>query len=256
MRGVSAAELLSAWEQGFGQPSFRRALILLSAACPELSAEQLARLSIGQRDARLLALRERTFGSELVSVATCSACGEQLEFTFSMADIRVASPAAPASGQPSAPERDGPDPLSLNLNGYEVLFRLPNSTDLAAIADSPEPAASQHLLLQRCVEAATYEGAAINYADLPAAVLDAVAARMEEADPQANVQLNLSCVRCGKSWLAVFDIESFLWSELNRWAERLLLEVHQLARAYGWREADILAMSPQRRRFYLEMLGK
>ena len=75
-------------------------------------------------------------------------------------------------------------------------------------------------------------------------------------DPQANVQMNLSCVRCGKHWQAVFDIESFLWSEINRWAERLLLEVHQLARAYGWREADILAMSPHRRRFYLDMLGK
>lgn len=256
MRGVTAAELLSAWEQGLGQPSFRRALIVLSVACPERSAEQLARLSIGQRDARLLALRERIFGGELVSVATCSACGEQLEFTFSTADIRVTALADQAGAPPSACEADEPEPLTLHLNGYEIIFRLPNSTDLAAIADSAEPAASHHLLLQRCIQAATYEGAAVNYSDLPADVPDALAMRMEEADPQANVHVNLSCVRCGKQWQAVFDIESFLWSELHRWAERLLLEVHQLARAYGWREADILAMSPHRRRFYLEMLGK
>jgi hypothetical protein len=256
MRGVTAAELLSAWEQGVGQPSFRRALILLSAACPEWSAEQLARLSIGQRDARLLALRERTFGAELVSVVKCSACGEEMEFTFNTADIRVAALADQANSHPPASEGDEPEPLSLSFNGYEVLFRLPNSTDLAAIAGSPELAASPRLLLQRCIQAASYKGAAVNYSDLPAEILDALAMRMEEADPQANVQLNLSCVRCDKQWQAVFDIESFLWSELNRWAERLLLEVHQLARAYGWREADILAMSPQRRQFFLEMLGK
>jgi hypothetical protein len=179
-----------------------------------------------------------------------------MEFTFSTADIRVAALADQASSQPSASEGDEPEPVSLNFNGYEVLFRLPNSTDLAAIADSAEPAASPRLLLQRCIQAARYKGAAVNDSDLPAEMLDEVAMRMEEADPQANVQLNLLCVRCGKQWQAIFDIESFLWSELNRWAERLLLEVHQLARAYGWREADILAMSPHRRQFYLEMLGK
>jgi hypothetical protein len=28
--------------------------------------------------------------------------------------------------------------------------------------------------------------------------------------------------------------------------------VHALARSYGWTEADVLAISPTRRRFYLE----
>lgn len=256
MRGMTAAELLSAWERGLGQPSFRRALILLAAACPELSEAQVARLSIGQRDRRLLDLRERTFGAELMSVATCSACGEQLEFAFNTTDIRVAAPADQTGAHLSAFDPAPPASLSLSRHGYEVAFRLPNSTDLAAIAASREPAAGQHLLLRRCVLAATCNGAEIDYSDLPADLLDAVMAQMEEADPQANVQLNLSCVRCDRRWQAVFDIESFFWSELTRWAERLLAEVHQLARAYGWRESDILAMSPHRRRFYLDMLGK
>jgi hypothetical protein len=34
-----------------------------------------------------------------------------------------------------------------------------------------------------------------------------------------------------------------------------LREVHTLAWAYGWREADILAMSPARRQFYIELVG-
>jgi hypothetical protein len=38
-------------------------------------------------------------------------------------------------------------------------------------------------------------------------------------------------------------------------ARSLLAEVHSLARAYGWTESEILALSPQRRSTYLEMVG-
>jgi len=51
-----------------------------------------------------------------------------------------------------------------------------------------------------------------------------------------------------------FDIASFFWAEICVQAKRLLREVHTLARAYGWREMDILSMSPARRQFYLEMV--
>jgi hypothetical protein len=179
-----------------------------------------------------------------------------LEFAFNTDDIRVMSPTAQTDAHSSAFDPEPPASLSLSHSAYEVVFRLPNSTDLAAIAASRAPAASPDLLLRRCVLAAKCDGVEIDYSDMPAELLDAVMARMEEADPQANVQLNLSCVRCDTRWQAIFDIESFFWSELNRWAERLLAEVHQLARAYGWRETDILTMSPHRRRFYLDMLGK
>lgn len=78
---------------------------------------------------------------------------------------------------------------------------------------------------------------------------------MAEAEPQADVQLALACPACGHRWLATFDVVSYFWSEVNAWAYRVLGEVHTLAFAYCWREEDILAMSPWRRRVYLEMVG-
>jgi hypothetical protein len=54
----------------------------------------------------------------------------------------------------------------------------------------------------------------------------------------------------------MFDIVPYLWTEINAWAMRLLREIHSLATAYGWREADILAMSAVRRHWYLEMIGR
>ena len=84
---------------------------------------------------------------------------------------------------------------------------------------------------------------------------DAIAAEMEKADPQANVQLALDCADCGHRWLSGFDIVPFLWSEIDNWARRVLREVCALASAFGWREADILAMSAGRRQLYLQMIA-
>ena len=53
----------------------------------------------------------------------------------------------------------------------------------------------------------------------------------------------------------LFDIGAFLWSEIEACASRLLAEVDALARAYGWRERDILAMSGIRRAAYLDMVS-
>jgi hypothetical protein len=255
MHALSAAQLLTAWEQGQGQPSFQRALILLSIACPEVTTDELAQLSIGARDARLLDLRESTFGSQLVSLSNCSACGEQLEFSFKAEEIRQASESEKAKEIREGSNKEAFPTLSIYLKEYEVLFRLPNSLDLAAIASSHNMSASQKLLLQRCILSVRLCDQEINSSQLPVEVLEAISARMEEEDPQANVQLNLSCLQCGHLWPAAFDIESFFWTELQVWAERLLQEVHVIARAYGWREADILAMSPYRRQFYLGILS-
>jgi hypothetical protein len=79
---------------------------------------------------------------------------------------------------------------------------------------------------------------------------------MAEVDPQADVQLAMACPACSHEWQLTFDILSFFWNEINAWASRILDEVHTLASAYGWREADILALSPHRRQLYLERASK
>ena len=55
-------------------------------------------------------------------------------------------------------------------------------------------------------------------------------------------------------WQAALDVAADFWLELHAWARGMLREIHTLARAYGWREADILALSPARRRHYLQLV--
>jgi hypothetical protein len=78
---------------------------------------------------------------------------------------------------------------------------------------------------------------------------------MAELDSNANVQLALACPICHHHWSAPFDIGLFLWSELSAWAHKRLEEVHRLASAYGWTEAEILQLSPIRRQYYLEAIA-
>lgn len=244
MRPLSAAELLEVWERGIAQTPVQRALTLLAAACPDTSVDALAGLSVGRRDGNLLTLREWTFGPHLVGLATCPGCGQHLELAFTVADIR-ADP---------APETAGEDVLS--VAGYELRFRLPTSLDLATVTEHADPEQSRQVLLSQCLLYASYDGEGVPPDRLPSDVVERLAERMALADPQADVQLAISCPSCGCQWREVFDIVSFLWNETNAWAYRMLREVHVLASAYGWREADILAISPWRLQVYLDMVSR
>ncbi len=254
MRNLSAAELLAAWERSLGQSVARQALEILSAAFPDCSLEQLAEWSVGRRDACLLALRERLFGSRLEGVSVCPHCGRRVELSFQTADIRV---------DPVDDWRAGTSGrLTLKTDGYRVEFRLLNSSDLLAIEGGSDIAEARRNLLARCVHSAVHGGPddqgvepIEDAGQLPETVVAAVARRMSEADPQADTQLSLTCLDCGHQWLSTFDIAAYLAKEIRNWARHVLREVHDLASGYGWSEAEILSMSPTRRRAYLEMLG-
>jgi hypothetical protein len=243
VRRLSASALLNVWEQGLAASSAERALALLGAACPETAPEELAGLSVGQRDARLLTLREWTFGPRLVCLMSCPECSQRLELAFDAADLQA------ASGEALVGE------MSLSVDGHEVRFRLPNSGDLMAISERQDGEDGRQLVLERCVLAARHRGKEVAVDQLPSDVLEAIVERMAEADPQADVQLALSCPDCSHEWQATFDIVTFFWQEINAWSQRILRQVHVLASAYGWHEAEILALSPERRQIYLEMVG-
>jgi hypothetical protein len=247
--------LLDLWEQGHSQTPVQRALALLAAADPRTPLEVLERLSIGERDARLLTLREWTFGPRVVSVANCPQCGERLEMAFNLADVRV--PARAGAASPGELHGEG-QALVLEHSGYRLSFRPPNSHDLASLAASADPQQASRQLVRRCLLEVEHDGQKVerpSAARLPAALIKAVEERIAQADPQADVTLALTCPACSHRWDAIFDVLTFFWTEIQAWAPRILREVHQLASAYGWSEAEILALSPGRRQAYLEMIA-
>ena len=242
MRHLTANEIVRIWELGRSQHPLEQAITLLAVACPEMVLDELVSLSIGQRDASLLRLRELTFGARLNGFAECPNCCHALEFGLDVADIRVPEPT------PVVAE------YTLAVEGIELRFRLPNTQDLLAVAGCQDAIAAREKLLQRCLLQVSREGTSLSQRELSPEAIAQLARQMAECDPQAEILLNLTCPVCDHHWQVLLDIGTFFWSEIAAHAKRLLREVHILARFYGWREADILSMSHQRRQFYLEMV--
>ncbi|MGH6871395.1 MAG: hypothetical protein ACREHE_07810 [Rhizomicrobium sp.] len=238
MRAPTATEALGVWERGQGQSQTERGLALLGLADTQASWDTLADMPIGARDAMLLSLREAMFGQRLESCADCPQCGALMELDFTTRMLR----APPATG----------DTVAFNAGGMALTVRLVTSRDLLAL-DTSDPPQARMELLSRCLFAAADGRATPVPAILTETIAEAAAQALSLADPQADVTINLTCANCGHAWAAPFDILSYLWTELDGWARRMLADIHTLARAYGWREADVLALGPLRRKFYLEM---
>lgn len=233
---LSAEQILRVWEEGRDRHPLDRALVVLAAGLPDASWDELCRLPIGHRDAALCELRARTFGERLELLATCPACDARAEVAL---DVRalIQPPAEPVHELVV----DDADPPA------RLRYRLPDSRDLAAVLAIDDEAEALATLQRRCL---------LDGAD---ALAPALAARLDEAmaaaDPQAETELAMTCPACGHGWTELLDIGASFFAELEREAVRLLGEVDALARVYGWREADILALSATRRASYLELVG-
>src|SRR5215216_2256502 len=127
MKPLSAADIVRIWELGIAQSPMDRALTILSPAFPELTREELSRLSLGQLNAHLFDVRERLLGPEMSCYAECPHCTQGLEFMIAVSDIRGAG-----SVEPKQQEQE------LSIEGYELRFRLLNSLDLKTVAEAPD----------------------------------------------------------------------------------------------------------------------
>jgi hypothetical protein len=207
-----------------------------------MSWDELATLTAGQRNTCLFMLRSRMLGYALQGVAGCPACACQVEFSLDARNLCGAERMFPVEAQ-----------QTLSMGSIEVSFRPLNSLDMASVAHLGSVAEARERLIQNCVLAARDDERTLHSTDLPDDVIEALAERVAESDPQAEFLLSLDCPDCAHQWPMLFDIASFFWTEISAEARRLLREVHTLAGAYGWPEQDILSMSAARRQVYLEM---
>ncbi|TXS46344.1 hypothetical protein EAO75_26855 [Streptomyces sp. uw30] len=238
---TGAAELLATWEAGLAEAPTGRALLLHRTARPDVDTATLPVLPVGEREADLFALRRALFGERMQVRLACTACGEDMEFDLDAGEFARSLGGPGISREPL---------LRVEQDGWDVEFRLPGVADLTAAARAADPRAA---LLARCLVSAARDGVAVAAGDLPVPVQRRIAEAVEAADPGADVTLNVACPDCGEATRAELDIASYLWTELDAWARDLLLDVHLLATSYGWSEPEILALSPLRRRYYLEL---
>jgi hypothetical protein len=219
----------------------------MSAADPHSSADENASLPLGERNARLLALRRWAFGSRFEGVARCGSCGAELELALDAEEL--------LAGSATAANSAGGE-MSLCVDSYEIRFRLPDTSDEREAAQAPDVDAARRILLRRCVRSASRGASSIDPLELPEAVVMRVEDAMERGDPRADLRFALECTDCGHAWEAPLDVGQFVWGEIDQWARRMLVDVAALASAFGWTEDRVLALSPLRRQAYLEIIGR
>jgi|SRR5579859_2278980 len=209
------------------------------------STDDLRALAIGDRDRIVLALRRRLIGDRLECVCDCP-CGETLELTLSVGDLLGDAPDEPAAREAEA----------TGAEGRVVRARAANGADheLAAELAQADLAAAARELLERCVlETRDANGAVCEPED---ELLALASGLLEELDPGAEIVLRGKCPACGRKVKVLLDPGGYLWEELEQWRQRFELEIHVLASAYHWSEADIVALDSARRARYIDLVDR
>jgi hypothetical protein len=233
MKPLTNRDFLELWEQGSSMHPLDRGLLALGAALPDVSQGALADWPLGRLNTALIVLRCACFGPRLQTWIACARCAEQLEFEL--------------DGRVLAQRADDADCSERVAVGGQM-FRLPTARDVACVAQESDPDRAALRLAEACLVARS-DSSVSAVADL-----EEVGRQMSLADPMAEILINLPCPACGYENNPHLDIGSFLWTEIEARAKRLLLEVHVLASAYGWTEQAVLALSGQSRAAYLEMV--
>lgn len=227
--------------------------------------DEVRALTVGDRERLLLAIYRLNMGSRIEAVARCAdrRCGNLLELDLNVEDLLDFQPGEHSqeeTGQTIA--ADGEEPIhrvaiETEAGRWQVQCRLPNGADqedAARIARS-DAATAADCILKRCVFGVLdAEGAAIPLESALVRLRTPLADAFLVLDPLAETTFVLTCPACGTRTTTLFDAADFLVARLAP-GVGILTEVHRLARAYHWAEAEILALSRTRRRQYLELLA-
>ena len=230
---MNASELLQVWEVGRGLPPLERVIFLLTRA----GWQDAGSLTVGQKNRALISLHEQFFSPQLACVARCPRCSTQLEFALSTALL-----AASAEHEPR-------QMLTLDHQAYTLTVRQPQLRDLQ-IAQGQGAS-----LYARCVVEARSDKETVAFELLPESARLSVAKALLLDDPLLDIRLALECPECGASWKSPLDLLAFLWQEIERWSQRMLITIYRLASAYGWSEEQILSLSAWRRNRYLDLIN-
>jgi hypothetical protein len=237
---VRANDVLSLWERGERGGALDHTLAILTGPL-ELDTAAAEGLPLGERDRQILGLHTRVFGSVLHARCRCPQCDEQLMFDLPHPSLTSANP------------ETGTGVHVLESGDLTIEFRLPNSGDVRAASRAPDVLSARSLLVERCVQRVVRGGETIAASALTEGDVAQLAEQMTACDPLLETMLEVECPACAHQWEAVVEVGEFFWAELSDLAGRLSREVLVLARAFHWSEAEILAMSPRRRRLYLEL---
>jgi hypothetical protein len=182
-----------------------------------------------------LAIRQAWIGDQLSTDGACPGCAERVDVSFRIGDyIKHFQPSTPTGV------------ATIGDGWYEVSgirFRVPTVADLTGALGSDNGAA-------------TLAGSCVQPADLSEEQWQIVDAALDQVAPSLDGMVGGICPECGSSMQLRLDPCSYVMAELRDLFAGIYYEVHLLARAYGWKEVDILSMGRSRRIKYAQLISE
>jgi hypothetical protein len=255
LRPVAGRDEAFLMQQGRAlSPASRTTALLARCLCrlgsvSRVTADVVRSLSVGDREALVLHLRCITLGDTMSCVLTCPACAEKLDLDLHLAELLL----------PPYPHASDLHEVSVGAAdaSCRARLRVPNGADqeqaAAMAADAPDAAAD--FVLRRCVQEIVDERTGAPLPDIPAWAAPALAGKMAELDPQAEILLDLVCPACSETFRTPFDIADYFHRELCGRERDLYCDIHHLASRYHWSENEILRLSRRKRMLYLDLLS-
>lgn len=202
-------------------------------------SDRVRDLPVCDVDRLVAALFVRHLGEQIESRALCATCDRPFEISFSLADLMQACEEVRSRG---LARFTGPDPDG----GFSLAdgrrFRLPAVRDLEAVG-ALGPSDAMRQLRQECV----LEGD-------PEADPEALDDAMASVGPVLDTDVEGECPECGHVQRLRFDVQRYFGRALAVERRYLNVEVHQLARAYGWQRSEILSMTREDRRAHAKLI--
>ncbi|MEM9305178.1 MAG: hypothetical protein AAGE01_23915 [Pseudomonadota bacterium] len=227
---LDASAVIGLAEDASSSSVARWSFRLLQQAFPQADERQLLELPVGSRDRYVLMVRAQRISGPLRSEPVCGTCGATYELNLEPAAFGLAG---------ASPWAD-PEPQAVEILGREVMLRPVNLGDVIAVEAIGDPTQAAVLLAGRAV--------GTDGTELP---LEAVAGALEALDPAADVWIETCCPECEAVETFALDPVHFVAHEFRQLSQRILQDVVDIARAFHWTERDILALSEQRRAYYV-----
>lgn len=223
------------------RPGTVTALLAACVGSPDgqaIQADEAWDWTLNQRLQALIAMRLAAQEPVIELHGTCHRCSEGMELAV---DLRAL---AGPSAEPRFTWRSD--------SGVALALRLPRGRDLQNWMQDAS-STSQEALAASLIEAV--HGVAPDEAP-PAlsALLPMLDDAFEAHDPLTALRLHTTCPACAQDNTLPCDLEALLIDGFARAQARMLDDVLQLASAFHWREADILALPRWRRAHYLRQL--
>ncbi|MET0179794.1 MAG: hypothetical protein ABW194_04850 [Novosphingobium sp.] len=218
----------------------RRVTAIIAAMCERLGdeaggEEAARRVSAAGREWLLQQAGLRFFGGSTWFEAPCRACGGRFDLELALAYVPQGRAA------PGFPEVEVATSLGLRR------FEAPNGGHEEAFAagHGGDPRRRFAGLCGLADEAAS-EAARFDLADL-----ERIDTALEAVSPEIADGIDAACPDCGASARVRIDPLRFAFPS----PEAILREVHAIASAYRWGEAEILALPSTRRRAYVALIA-